>query len=112
MGKLFMDKYEEPDEESIEILQKEGHTYHCACRIVWGDGECECDKADKIPGPVSSLMYNGVCYICLAKEGKIHEPWCRSAGKECKSMYTLWQKLMVAINVCLKLRRERKDAEK
>lgn len=27
----------------IDEIQKEGHSRHCACRQVWGDGECECD---------------------------------------------------------------------
>jgi len=27
----------------IERLRREGHPRHCACRQVWGDGECECD---------------------------------------------------------------------
>ena len=26
----------------IERLQGGGHSHHCACRQVWGDGECEC----------------------------------------------------------------------
>lgn len=26
----------------IQKLQKQGHDEHCAYRIVWGDGECEC----------------------------------------------------------------------
>ena len=29
--------------EAIALLQKKGHSHHCACRQVWGDGECECD---------------------------------------------------------------------
>ena len=24
-------------------IQEKGHSHHCACRQVWGDGECECD---------------------------------------------------------------------
>jgi hypothetical protein len=28
----------------IEGLIREGHTRHCACRLTWGDGECECGK--------------------------------------------------------------------
>ena len=31
------------DQKKIEKIRKDGHTYHCACRQVWGDGECECD---------------------------------------------------------------------
>ena len=23
-------------------LTDQGHTFHCACRQIWGDGECEC----------------------------------------------------------------------
>ena len=30
------------DQKLIKTLVKCGHTYHCACRITWGDGECEC----------------------------------------------------------------------
>ena len=30
------------DKKRIVALLDEGHTYHCACRIIWGDGECEC----------------------------------------------------------------------
>lgn len=30
------------DLKLIEEKVKEGHTEHCACRFVWGDGECEC----------------------------------------------------------------------
>ena len=29
--------------KKIEELRNQGHSHHCACRIVWGDGECECD---------------------------------------------------------------------
>jgi hypothetical protein len=37
------------EEESTNVnrinkLSKEGHTHHCACRIVWGDGICTCLK--------------------------------------------------------------------
>lgn len=27
---------------AIQALEECGHTSHCACRQVWGDGECEC----------------------------------------------------------------------
>ena len=30
--------------KEIDKLRDQGHTHHCACRIVWGDGECECGK--------------------------------------------------------------------
>ena len=29
-------------------LQREGHTLHCACRQVWGDGICTCTPGDWI----------------------------------------------------------------
>ena len=27
---------------AITKLERDGHHYHCACRMVWGDGICEC----------------------------------------------------------------------
>jgi len=30
------------DYARIEELESTGHSSHCACRQVWGDGECEC----------------------------------------------------------------------
>ncbi len=35
------------DQANISRIQKQGHSYHCACRQVWGDGECECDMYSK-----------------------------------------------------------------
>lgn len=35
---------ENGDYQEIAKYIDEGHTYHCACRLVWGDGECECQK--------------------------------------------------------------------
>lgn len=32
------------DQNVISEHIKKGHTPHCACRMVWGDGECECTK--------------------------------------------------------------------
>lgn len=29
--------------KKIDQIVKNGHSRHCACRQVWGDGECECD---------------------------------------------------------------------
>jgi hypothetical protein len=31
------------DRKRIADLVEQGHPEHCACRQVWGDGECECD---------------------------------------------------------------------
>lgn len=39
---FFCVKQNREDSESLKALQEAGHTRHCACRIVWGDGECEC----------------------------------------------------------------------
>jgi hypothetical protein len=30
----------------IKDLRKQGHTKHCSCRMIWGDGECECGMLD------------------------------------------------------------------
>ena len=43
------------DKKLIVARMDEGHTYHCACRFVWGDGECECETG---PGPVSEVILN------------------------------------------------------
>ena len=34
----------EAESERIATLELQGHTAHCARRIVWGDGECECGR--------------------------------------------------------------------
>ncbi len=31
------------DFKRIDEIVKQGHSEHCACRQVWGDGECTCD---------------------------------------------------------------------
>ena len=28
--------------KSVDELETKGHSPHCACRIIWGDGECTC----------------------------------------------------------------------
>jgi len=66
-----------PVDNEILVLQKEGHTFHCAMRILCGDGECECNKKDFIPGFISRRMYKGRCPVCL--QLKKHKPWCRNA---------------------------------
>lgn len=42
------------DYERIDQLQESGHTYHCAARQVWGDGECEC-PGDGTGSPYHSM---------------------------------------------------------
>ena len=34
----------EPDQVAIQGHMDQGHTEHCAKRLVWGDAECECGK--------------------------------------------------------------------
>ena len=68
----------EPTKDEILSLQKKGHTFHCAVRILCGDGECECNKENNIPGSISAMMYRGRCLVCLKPEGAEHEEWCRN----------------------------------
>ncbi len=44
------------DHANIEKAMLEGHTYHCACRLVWGDGECECKLKGIVPGEISQMI--------------------------------------------------------
>ena len=41
VGQIYKD-----GEEEIPRLMRDGHTCHCACRLVWGDGECECGAGE------------------------------------------------------------------
>jgi hypothetical protein len=49
---------EAEDLKRIKQLQKEGHSHHCACRQVWGDGECECDLYKKGYDPYNWMNNN------------------------------------------------------
>ena len=75
-----MDENGMPTKEEVEQLQKEGHTFHCAMRILTGDGECECNKTNQIPGSISRQMYAGRCPVCLEVDG--HKEWCRNRESE------------------------------
>ena len=51
----------EMDAEKIYWFIREGHTRHCACRMTWGDGECECGKKgrtreEQVDGLVEAVM--------------------------------------------------------
>jgi hypothetical protein len=35
------------DEMLILKYRQAGHSYHCACRQIFGDGECECNLQKK-----------------------------------------------------------------
>lgn len=41
------EKENQDDLKQIKEIEKQGHPHHCACRQVWGDGECECDLYKK-----------------------------------------------------------------
>lgn len=45
-------------EARFNELKKDGHTGHCAARMVFGDGECECGKKGIVPGPISRMICN------------------------------------------------------
>ena len=40
---------ETEDRERIDEFIIKGHSDHCACRLVWGDGECECHLRKEKP---------------------------------------------------------------
>ena len=65
-----------PTSEEILKLQKSGHTFHCAMRILTGDSECECNKTNTIPRPLSRRMYGNRCLVCL--ELHTHKDWCHN----------------------------------
>ena len=46
------------DLNRIKQIQKDGHPYHCACRQVWGDGECECYLYQKGYDPYAWMKSN------------------------------------------------------
>jgi len=64
-----------PTDEEIQRYQEAGHTFHCAMRILTGDGECECNLKGHIPGEVSRSMYQGLCVICLERHPE-HKSFC------------------------------------
>jgi len=39
---------QEEDHLKIKELIAKGHTRHCACRQVWGDGQCTCNQTGEI----------------------------------------------------------------
>lgn len=62
--------------KKIDAFVNSGHSHHCACRLVWGDGECECSlynhgydpyswtKKRKRPLPTHKVIFWGVkCYL-------------------------------------------------
>lgn len=64
-----------PTNDEILKLQKDGHTFHCAMRILCGDGECECGKTSTVTPGFSGKLYGHKCAVCLC-EGNAHKDWC------------------------------------
>jgi hypothetical protein len=46
------------NEQEIQRIMHKGHSHHCACRQVWGDGECECDLYKLGHNPYQWLQEN------------------------------------------------------
>lgn len=44
------------DSARIRRIEGQGHTYHCACRLVWGDGKCECGGDKEVFTPASQVI--------------------------------------------------------
>lgn len=44
------------DTKRIKEICEQGHQYHCACRQVWGDGECECNGDRAANGPYMVIL--------------------------------------------------------
>jgi len=49
------------DSENIGKNMEKGHAYHCACRLVWGDGECECELKRRSPPSISQQVLGATC---------------------------------------------------
>lgn len=50
------DKETEQEYSSIYNLCSLGHNYNCACRQVWGNGECECDPVIRLEREKAELV--------------------------------------------------------
>ena len=35
------------DERELKRLMRDGHSYSCACNILWGNGQCQCEQIKK-----------------------------------------------------------------
>jgi hypothetical protein len=58
------------DDKEIDRLKQEGHSRHCACRIVMGDGECECNKTGepKLENLIYILLADKSLQLCYEIE--------------------------------------------
>lgn len=48
------------DHKRIDAFISKGHSEHCACRQVWGDGECECDLYAKGYDPYAWMKHEPI----------------------------------------------------
>ena len=52
IGTAQAESWEEWEEEEVDNItkvkafQRQGHTLHCACGIIWGNGICTCTPGD------------------------------------------------------------------
>lgn len=53
-----MSEKDQFDKDCIEVdkIRAQGHSMHCACRIVWGDGECTCNQTANRPGRLGRII--------------------------------------------------------
>jgi hypothetical protein len=49
---------EDFDKDCIQVdkFRAHGHSMHCACRIVWGDGICTCNQTANLPGRMDRII--------------------------------------------------------
>ncbi len=53
-------KESEEENKLVQEIKESGHTYHCACRQVWGDGECECKgESDRLRAMIDKTLAQG-----------------------------------------------------
>lgn len=43
---MAMTEYKEflKESERVDVIISQGHGRHCACRMIWGDGICTCNR--------------------------------------------------------------------
>ena len=67
--RMFDSKQEKEqfDRDCIEVdkFRKQGHSMHCACRIVWGDGCCTCTQTSYFDLNKKSIIDKVLSFICV-----------------------------------------------
>lgn len=59
--------------EIVRLHKEEGHSSHCAARMVWGDGQCECKPCACCNGTgkiKETEFVDGDEYSCMTCNGK------------------------------------------